>query len=412
MKSLHWLQEKYPRLAPAIGQAINKLRSHDWSEIPLVNQARVLEAFTEQRLSSNDLAGSTGYGYNDLGRDKLEAIYAQLMGSEAALVRPQISSGTHAIWLALAGNTRSGNEIISVTGRPYATLQTILRRSAERQLTVIKLKKEGEVDYAALAKSIRKQTKLIYVQKSRGYSHRPAVGNREIGKLVRWLQTNFPNPPPVLVDNCYGELVEGDEPGHHGADLVAGSLIKNPGGGLAPTGGYIAGKKELVAKAGERLYAPGLDSEIGATGHYLHSMFQGLFLAPHFVGQALLNARYCAALAEALNIRALPHWDQPRCDIVQALVLQSKEELLTFCRSIQQHSPVDSYVAPEPGPVPGYSNAVVMAAGTFIQGASLELSADAPLTAPYTVYLQGGLGSEHGQLAITAALAAVLGLRS
>lgn len=406
------LQQKFPRLAPAIGTAMEMLRSMDRWDIPLLNQARVLDAFRAMRLSSQDLSGSTGYGYNDQGRDKLETIYAQLMGAEAALVRPQISSGTHAIWLALAGNTQPGDEILSVTGPPYATLQTVLAQAEGRTLTTLDLTKEGEIDFPALAGLISSKTRLIYAQKSRGYSHRPALGNREIGRLVQWLKANCPNPPPVLVDNCYGEFVEADEPGHHGADLVAGSLIKNPGGGLAQTGAYIAGSKELVAKAGNRLFAPGLDSQIGPTGPHLHGMFQGLFLAPHFVGQAVHNAIYAAALAEALNLTALPRWNQPRHDIVQALVLSSREELLTFCRTIQQHSPVDSFVYPTPGQVPGYDTDVVMAAGTFVQGASLELSADAPLSTPFTAYLQGGLGTEHGQLAITAALAAVVELRS
>ncbi len=399
-----YLSKQFPPMAGMIKRAKQQARSLD-DDTSLEIQAKILDAFTRNQVSTADLAGTTGYGYNDSGRDKLEAIFATLMGTEKALVRPQISSGTHALWLAISACTAPSEAILAVTGPPYATLSTVLDQSGHslRCQDLV----DGQIDLKALEDNLNNDVKLIFVQKSRGYSHRPAMGNEQIKILKDWLVKNTANPPLILVDNCYAEFVEDQEPGHWGADIVAGSLIKNPGGGLAHTGGYVAGPQGVVSAAGDRLFAPGLDSEIGATGNYLQGMFLGLFLAPHFVAQALKNARYAAALAEQLGIEALPGATDARYDIVQALVMGSERRLLAFCRAIQQHSPVDSFAAPAPGPVAGYQGDVVMAAGTFVQGASLELSADGPVSPPYTVYLQGGLGAEHGFLAITAAFAAL-----
>jgi cystathionine beta-lyase family protein involved in aluminum resistance len=385
------------------------------SSIDLHNQARVLEAFSQQRVDSYDLLGSTGYGYNDRGRDKLEAIYSQFFGGEAALVRPQISSGTHALWLALSGNTQPGDEIISITGEPYATLATVLAQTSPGSLKSLGIKfktidllPQGQFDLESLAKNISAKTKIIYIQKSRGYSLRQPISTGQIAAVATWMQSQ-PHRLVLVVDNCYGEFVEAQEPGHVGADLSVGSLIKNPGGGLAETGGYIVGREELVANSANRLLAPGLDGEIGSTGQYLRGMYQGLFLAPHFVGQGVFNARFAAALAEYLGYKTSPKWDQERFDLVQAIELGSQENMEKFCRAIQGTSPVDSYVAPVPGEMPGYQVPVIMAAGTFIQGASLELSADGPVEPPYIVYYQGGLSTQHGMLAVSAAMAALGG---
>jgi cystathionine beta-lyase family protein involved in aluminum resistance len=408
-----YLARRFPALAPAIGRALDQISADD-NDTALINQARVLEAFTRHQVASHHLWGSTGYGYNDEGRARLEAIYADVFGCEAALVRPQIASGTHALWLALSGNLMPGDQVLSVTGVPYATLETVLNSRGPGSFSSlgitfqsIDLLGSGEFDFAAIDAALTDRVKLIYVQKSRGYSLRRPVSCQQIRELVNRLRARRSSPPKVVVDNCYGEFVEAEEPGHAGADLTVGSLIKNPGGGLAETGGYLAGKKELVANACDRLLAPGLEGEIGATGPYLRTMFQGLFLAPHFVGQALANARFAAALAESLGYEALPRWDEERFDLVQAIKLNSAQAMIQFCQTIQAWSPVDSFAAPIPGAIPGYAVPVVMAAGTFIQGASLELSADGPVEPPYAVYLQGGLGFEHGLIAICSAFAAL-----
>jgi cystathionine beta-lyase family protein involved in aluminum resistance len=401
-----FLKAQYPKIAAAIEAALDQVQKIKDDPTAIMNQARVIKAFTEHRVASHDLLGSTGYGYNDLGREKLEQIYSQVFSGEAALVRPQIASGTHALWLALSGNTRPGDEILSITGKPYATLDTVLSQTGQGSFhslnisfKTIDLLPDGGFDLKSIRQAVTPRTRIVYIQKSRGYSLRSPVSCKQIQDLVAWLKTNT-NRPAVIVDNCYGEFVEAFEPGHGGADLTVGSLIKNPGGGLAETGGYLVGKSKLVENATDRLLAPGLSGQIGATGNYLRSMYQGLFLAPHFVGQAVYNARFAAALAHKLGFETLPNWDQPRYDLIQAIKLESEDAMSSFCRAIQSASPVDSYVAPIPGEAPGYRTPVIMAAGTFIQGASLELSADGPVEPPYFVYLQGGLGSEHGLLAV------------
>lgn len=407
-----YLVNKHPKLTKAIISALAKASSGN--PIPIINQDRVLQAFKEQRVSAHDLLGSTGYGYNDLGREKLEAIYASVFGGQRALVRPQIASGTHALWLGLNANTAPGQEVLAVTGEPYATMKTVLSQTGSvsfiRQgkfFTWVNQLPTGEFDFQAIEKAISHKTQLIYIQKSRGYSLRSPVSNAQIGQLCRWLHNKYPIPPAVMVDNCYGEFVEASEPGHHGADLTVGSLIKNPGGGLAETGGYLVGRDDLVQNAGDALFAPGLNSQIGATGNYLKGMFQGLFQAPHHVGQALKNVRFAAALAQSLGYRAIPGSQAERYDLVQAIILETPHAMEAFTAAIQASSPVDSYAVPTPGPVPGYTTPVIMAAGTFVQGASLELTCDGPAAPPYTLYLQGGLAQEHGLLAIAAAFAAI-----
>lgn len=416
IKTYQYLSKEFPNIAPAIEAVLTKLQPFQASPAALTNQARVLKAFADNRLASYDLLGSTGYGYNDIGREKLEVIFSQVFGAEAALVRPQIASGTHALWLALSGNVYPEDEVISITGKPYATLNTVLSNCGPGSFGAMNVKfheldllPDGSFDLMNIKKTLNDRTRVVYIQKSRGYSLRSPVSVEQIKSFVSWLNANTVMPPAIIVDNCYGEFTEDREPCHTGADLVAGSLIKNPGGGIAETGGYLAGRKDLVDNAADRLLAPGLEGQIGATGNYLRTMIQGLFLAPHFVGQAIFNARYAAGLAEYLGFKSLPAWDAPRYDIVQAVQFDSPEAMEKFCRAIQGASPVDSFVAPVPGDVPGYRIPVIMAAGTFIQGASLELSADGPVEPPYIVYLQGGLGSEHGLLAISSAFAAVLG---
>lgn len=413
MDIVQLLVNSYPGIANSIQRIAPKLQEYKNDSTALNNQARVLKAFKDHRVASHDLLGSSGYGYNDHGREKLEEIYAQVFGGEAALVRPQIASGTHALWLALSGNVAPGEEIISITGKPYATLNTVLSQTGPGSFSAlgisfqsIDLLEDGSFNFQALAEKITSKTKVVYVQKSRGYSLRSPVACQQIGDLAAWLE-NIPHRPAVIVDNCYGEFVEAQEPGLVGADLTIGSLIKNPGGGLAETGGYIVGRNQLVENAADRLFAPGLNGAIGATGTYLRSMYQGLFLAPHFVGQAVYNARFAAALAEDLGFEALPKWNWSRYDIVQAIKLGTVQAMETFCRAIQDSSPVDSYVAPIAGEVPGYTTPVIMAAGTFVQGASLELSADGPMDSPYIVYLQGGLGTEHGIIATCEALSSI-----
>lgn len=406
------IADKYPVLATALAEIMPALEPYRVSAVDFHNQSRVLEAFSQARVDSFDLCGSTGYGYNDSGREKLEELYCHIFGGDRSLVRPQIASGTHALWLALSSNIQPGEEIISLTGEPYATLATVMAQEGPGsfknlgiQFQTIDLLTDGSFNLSALEDKISPKTKLIYLQKSRGYSLRAPISSKQIKPLATWLEHH--GNPPIVVDNCYGEFVEDMEPGQLGAALVVGSLIKNPGGGLAETGGYLVGRKDLVTNASDRLFAPGLAGEIGATGTYLRGMYQGLFLAPHFVGQAIYNARFAAALAEKLGYRTWPRWNEDRFDIVQAIELGSSEKMERFCRTIQATSPIDSYIAPIPAEMPGYQAPVIMAAGTFVQGASLELSADGPLEPPYIVYYQGGLTVQHGLLAICAAFASI-----
>ncbi len=371
------------------------------------NQLKVLKAMQDNKLSDIHFAASTGYGYNDIGRDTLESVYASVFNAEDALVRPQICSGTHALAIALAGNLRPGDEILSPVGKPYDTLESVIGITeakgslAEYGVTYrqVDLLPDGSFDLDNIRKAINDKTKLIEIQRSKGYATRPTLSVKQIGDLISFIK-DIKEDVICMVDNCYGEFVETIEPSDVGADLCVGSLIKNPGGGLAPTGGYIVGRKEYVENAAIRLTAPGLGKEVGASLGLNTSLFQGFFLAPQVTSNALKVAIYAANLYERLGFDVLPDSKESRHDIIQAITLKSPEAVLAFCQGIQAAAPVDSYVTPIPGEMPGYQCEVVMAAGTFIQGSSIELSADAPLQPPYTVFFQGGLTRYHGKMGI------------
>ncbi|WZY01283.1 methionine gamma-lyase family protein [Bacillus sp. FSL W7-1360] len=377
----------------------------------LVNQKRVLDAFRAHQVSDFHFTPSTGYGYDDVGRDTLEAIYADVFGGEAGLVRGQIVSGTHAIATALFGVLRPGDALLYITGKPYDTLEEIvgIRGNGKGSLKdygvsydAIALKNEA-IDREAIARAICPNTKVVGIQRSRGYGDRPSFTVAEIGDMIAYVKS-LKQDVIVFVDNCYGEFVETEEPCHVGADLIAGSLIKNPGGGIAKTGGYVIGRTDLVELASYRLAAPGIGAEGGASLHTLLDMYQGFFLAPHVVSQALKGAVLTAALLEKLGLRTTPCSSSVRTDLIQAVHFDTAAQMVTFCQAIQQASPVNGHVVPQPSPMPGYADDVIMAAGTFVQGASIELTADGPLRPPYTVYVQGGLTYEHVKLAVIQAI--------
>lgn len=372
------------------------------------NTRKVLAAFQNHRVAESYFAGTTGYGYDDQGRDELDKIYAEIFGTEEALVRIQFVNGTHAITCALFGAVMPGDTLVYAVGAPYDTLQSVIGTTGDARGTLldygIKYKEVGLKDNApdkeALAEAVRDPSvKAVVIQRSKGYSTRATLSVAEIGELAKLIKDNNPNAA-VLVDNCYGEFVETLEPTQVGADLVIGSLIKNPGGGLAPTGGYIAGRADLVQAAAQRLTVPGIGGECGCTMGNNRALYQGLFMAPHVVAQAVKTAVFAAKLMELLGYETEPKSDQVRHDIIQMISLNTPEAVCKFCRGIQSGSPVDSYVTPEPWAMPGYDDQVIMAAGAFIQGASIELSADAPMRPPYTVYLQGGLTYESGKTGI------------
>ena len=384
-----------------------KNRFDSIDKITEYNQLKVLKAMQDNKLSDIHFAASTGYGYNDIGRDTLESVYASVFNTEDALVRPQICSGTHALAIALAGNLRPGDEILSPVGKPYDTLESVIGITeskgslAEYGVTYrqVDLLPDGSFDWDNIRKAINDKTKLIEIQRSKGYDTRPTLSVKQIGELISFIK-DIKEDVICMVDNCYGEFVEIIEPSDVGADLCVGSLIKNPGGGLAPTGGYIVGREEYVENAAIRLTAPGLGKEVGASLGLNTSLFQGFFLAPSVTSNALKVAIYAANLYERLGFDVLPDSKESRHDIIQAITLKSPEAVLAFCQGIQAAAPVDSYVTPIPGEMPGYQCDVVMAAGTFIQGSSIELSADAPLQPPYTVFFQGGLTWHHGKMGI------------
>lgn len=373
------------------------------------NQEKVLNAFKEFRVSEFFFSGSTGYGYGDCGRDALESIYSLIFGTEDSLVRMQFASGTHAIALCLFSLLDPGETLLSVTGPPYSTLQKVIGLRGERKegtlldkgikYQEVSLDSRGKIDFPSLEARLRQSPRLVLLQRSRGYSWRPSVSLEEIKKVSELIKKVSP-ASIFFVDNCYGEFVNIKEPTEKGADLLAGSLIKNPGGGLAPLGGYVAGQKKLIEKVADRLTAPGLGKEVGASLNINRAFYQGLFLAPHMVGEAIKSAVFAASLFEEMGFEVSPRYDEMRSDIVQAIKFDDPDLLLSFCRGIQRRGPVDSFITPEPGWMPGYDDKIVMAAGTFNQGASLELTADAPFVAPYIVYLQGGLTYEHGKLGI------------
>lgn len=371
------------------------------------NQMKVIKAMQDNKVAEMHLSGTTGYGYNDDGRDTLEKVYSDIFKTEDALVRPQIICGTHALNVALSSNLRPGDELLSPVGKPYDTMDEIIgiRPSkgslAEYGITYaqVDLLPDGGFDYDGIKNAINERTKLVTIQRSKGYASRPTLSVERIGELISFIKGIKPDVI-CMVDNCYGEFVERIEPSEVGADMIVGSLIKNPGGGLAPCGGYIAGKKECVEQAAYRLSSPGLGKEVGATLGVNQSFYQGLFLSPVVVAGALKGAIFAANVYEKAGFVVRPDGSEPRYDIIQAVELGSADGLLAFCKGIQAAAPVDSFVTPEPWPMPGYDSDVIMAAGAFVQGSSIELSADGPLKEPYSVFFQGGLTWYHAKLGI------------
>ena len=375
------------------------------------NQLKVLKAMQDARVSDIHFAATTGYGYNDLGRDTLEEVYARAFHAESALVRPQLISGTHALHIALSGNLRPGDELLSPVGKPYDTLEEVIgiRESVGSlkeygvQYRQVDLLPDGSFDFEKIRQAIGGRTKLITIQRSKGYATRPTLSVEKIGQLIAVCKSVKPDVI-CMVDNCYGEFVERIEPTDVGADMIVGSLIKNPGGGLAPIGGYIAGRKDCVERAAYRLSAPGLGKEVGASLGLNQSLYQGFFLSPTVVAGALKGAIFAANIYETLGFTVVPNGSEPRHDIIQAVTFGTPEGVVNFCRGIQAAAPVDSFVCPEPWDMPGYDAPVIMAAGAFVQGSSIELSADGPIKPPYAVYFQGGLTWYHAKLGILMSL--------
>lgn len=405
------------KLAPYIEQAEKKIenRLNEVRKIVEHNQWNVLNAFQQHQVGDHHFTPSTGYGYDDLGRDTLEDVYAHVFGTEAAIVRQQIISGTHAIATCLFGLLRPEDELIYITGKPYDTLDQVIGDPEQPakvpgsladfgvKYKIVELTQDGKVDLEQVTKVISERTKVIGIQRSKGYADRPSFTIAEIAEMVEHVKS-VRDDLIIFVDNCYGEFVELQEPTHVGVDIMAGSLIKNPGGGLVKSGGYIVGKKELIELAGTRLAAPGIGLEGGASLYSLLEMYQGLFLAPHVVGEALKGAIFSAALLAELGFKTNPLWDEPRTDLIQSIQFDQAERLVTFCQGIQKAAPINSHVTPYPSPMPGYEDQVIMAAGTFIQGASIEFSADGPIRAPYLGFVQGGLTFEHVKIGVLTAL--------
>lgn len=395
-----------------------KERFEKIDQVAEYNQLKVLKAMQKNKLSDIHFAATTGYGYNDLGRDTLESVYADIFKAESALVRPQLTCGTHALTVALAANLRPGDELLSPVGKPYDTLEGVIGIKndpetgkppvgslAEYNITYrqVDLLEDGSFDYENIKKAINEKTKLVTIQRSKGYQTRPTLSVERIGELIAFIKEQKPDVI-CMVDNCYGEFVELREPTEVGADLCVGSLIKNPGGGLAPIGGYIVGKEEYVEQCAFRLTAPGLGKEVGATLGLNQQLFQGLFLAPTVTAGALKGAIFAANVYENLGFPVIPNGTEERYDIIQAVTLGTAEGIVAFCKGIQAAAPVDSFVVPEPWAMPGYHSDVIMAAGAFVQGSSIELSADAPIEPPYAVYFQGGLTWYHAKAGILMSL--------
>lgn len=384
-----------------------KARFEQIDEVAEYNQLKVVKAMQECQVSEACLLGTTGYGYNDLGRDTLEAVYAKVFHTEDALVRPQITCGTHALALALMSNLRPGDELLSPVGKPYDTLEEVIGiRPSKGSLAEygvsykqVDLLADGGFDYENIGKAITEKTRLVTIQRSKGYQTRPTLSVERIGELIAFIKGIKPDVI-CMVDNCYGEFVETREPGDVGADMVVGSLIKNPGGGLAPIGGYIAGKKECVENAAFRLTSPGLGKEVGASLGVLKDFYQGLFLAPTVTAAALKGAIFAANIYEKLGFAVVPDSVESRHDIIQAITFGTPEGVIAFCQGIQAAASVDSHVTPEPWDMPGYDAPVIMAAGAFVSGSSIELSADGPIKPPYAVYFQGGLTWQHAKFGI------------
>ena len=392
-----------------------KERFEEIDNIAEYNQLKVIRAMQEAKVSEECLSGTTGYGYNDLGRDTLEEVYARIFGTEDALVRPQITCGTHALALALMSNLRPGDELLSPVGKPYDTLEEVIgirpsRGSlAEYGITYrqVDLLPGGGFDYENIKLAINDRTKMVTIQRSKGYQTRPTLSVQAIGELISFIKGIRPDII-CMVDNCYGEFVEREEPSQAGADMVVGSLIKNPGGGLAPTGGYIAGRRECIENAACRLTSPGLAKEVGASLGMMNSFYQGLFLAPTVTAGALKGAIFAANIYERLGFAVIPDGRERRHDIIQAVTFGTPEGVIAFCKGIQAAAPVDSFVTPEPWDMPGYDSPVIMAAGAFVSGSSIELSADGPIKPPYAVYFQGGLTWAHAKFGILRSLQQLL----
>lgn len=377
----------------------------------LIAQEHVLDAFHEVKITESDLIGTTGYGYDDIGRDHLEDVYSKVFKAEDSLVRPQIISGTHAITLALNSQLKYGEELLYITGTPYDTLLEVIgingngigsfieQGIAYREVPL----KQNKIDIHSVLENINENTKVIAIQRSKGYSSRPSLTIEQIAQAIKAIKEVYPEKI-IFVDNCYGEFVEDKEPIEIGADLIAGSLIKNPGGGLAKIGGYISGKANLIERCAYRLTAPGIGKEAGASLGSLPEMYQGFFLAPHVVSQSLKGALFTSRLLEKLNMTTTPHYQDKRTDIIQSVTFETKEQMIAFCQSIQHASPINAHFSPMPSYMPGYEDDVIMAAGTFIQGSSIELTADGPIRPPYEAYIQGGLTYEHVKIAITRAV--------
>lgn len=411
---MSWTAGFAPELVEKIEAADRKIsgRLEEIRQIALSNQAKVLTAFNHQQISETHFMPSTGYGHDDMGRDALEAVYAEVFGAEAALVRPQIVSGTHAIATALFGTLRPGEKLVYITGTPYDTLMEVIGLAGNGIGTLkewgigydqVDLAADGQVDFTGIKEKLTPEVKVVGIQRSRGYASRPSFTIAQIKEMCDYVKSLAPEVT-IFVDNCYGEFAELLEPTQVGADLMAGSLIKNPGGGIAKTGGYITGRKDLVERCAYQLSAPGIGSEGGAMLNTVFDMLQGFFLAPHVVSQAISGAVFTAALLEEYGIDSTPRWDDPRTDLIQLVDLKEKDAMVKFAQAIQAFSPVDAFVAPIPSYMPGYEDDIIMAAGTFIQGASIELSADGPIREPYSLYVQGGLTYEHVKIAVSNAV--------
>ncbi|WP_010273578.1 methionine gamma-lyase family protein [Paenibacillus senegalensis] len=404
-------EETVQRLIKSAEQQIRNAFEHIEGTID-ANQWKVIRAFQKHQVSDYHFSASTGYGYNDRGREVLDHVYAEVFGAEAAIVRPHLVSGTHTIATALFGLLRPREELLYITGRPYDTLHKVIGsgpdgsgslRDWEIEYNEVELAADGQPDWEGIRAAITDKTKVIGIQRSRGYQWRTSFSIAQIGEMVKFVKAIKPDVV-VFADNCYGEFTERQEPTEAGVDLIAGSLIKNPGGGLAASGGYIAGRDDLVQKAAYRLTAPGIGGEVGAMLGTTRSIYQGLFLAPHLVGQALKGSVLAAKVFADCGYETSPKWDEPRTDLIQAIRFTNEDELITFVQAVQKAAAVDAHVLPEPWEMPGYKHPVIMAAGTFIQGGSLELSADAPIRKPYIAYMQGGLTYSHVKLGVITAL--------
>lgn len=411
---MSWKNQFAPELQERVKEVEEKIQPilAQIHETALSNQKKVLDSFRKKQVSDHHFTPSTGYGYDDFGRDTLEEVYADVFKAEAGIVRPQLISGTHAISTALFGVMRPGDDLLYITGQPYDTLLEVVGitgngigsfKEYNMGYDAVDLLEDGSVDFEMVKEKITPATKVIAIQRSRGYASRPSFTVAQIEEMIQFVRGIAPDAI-IFVDNCYGEFVEEKEPIEVGADLMAGSLIKNPGGGLAKIGGYIVGRLDLVEACGYRLTSPGIGREAGASLYSLPEMYQGFFMAPHTVGESLKGAVYTAALLDTCNVSSTPRWDEKRTDLIQMISLGEKEKMVQFAQTIQKYSPINAHVTPIGAYMPGYEDDVIMAAGTFVQGSSIELTADGPIRAPYTLYVQGGLTYEHVKLAVTAAV--------